>query len=382
MESEPTCCQFELPSPNDAGGERLGWESTVNRCAATFLMLILAVNAFADATIPTADKKGSKDNPLLKRYEGSFIVAYEQQSFGEFTLPLSRLERVPDKRDSMNNGYYEPKQKRSLEGAYTRLVYLLPANRSPLEVLRNYQQEIKSKGGKVLFECKGDECGGDSSRSSAGGGGSMSLAMYLYPAARIKDEAFSNGSCAQTTSIDDQHYTSAEIPSAGANVSILTYTINEAGGYCKAFNERTIAIVDIVEEKAREQKMVTVKAEDMAQQIASSGSVALYGIYFDSNKADVKSESTPTLEQMAKLLKSDPRLKLLVVGHTDNVGGFTSNMELSQRRADAVVNELVTKYQVPKVRLTPVGVSFASPMASNKTEEGRAKNRRVALVEY
>jgi OmpA-OmpF porin, OOP family len=126
---------------------------------------------------------------------------------------------------------------------------------------------------------------------------------------------------------------------------------------------------------------VTVKAEDMAQQIASSGGVALYGIYFDFNKAEIKPESTPTIEQIAKLLKGNPDLKLLVVGHTDNVGGFSSNMELSQRRAAAVVNELVTKYQVAKSRLTPVGVSFASPVASNKTEEGRAKNRRVQLVE-
>jgi OmpA-OmpF porin, OOP family len=355
-------------------------ESTVTP-AATLLMLMLAVNAFADATIPTADKKGSKDNPLLKRYEGSFIVVYEQQSFGEFTLPLSRLEAVPDKRDSHNNDYFEPKQKKSLEGAYTRIVYFQPANRSPLEVLRNYQQEIKSGGGKILFECKADECGGDATRSSEGGGGKMSLAMYLYPADRVKDEAFSNGSCALTSAISDQRFTSAEMPSVGAHVSILTYTINN-NLYCKAFNERTIAIVDIVEEKAREQKMVTVKAEDMAQQIASSGSVALYGIYFDFNKADVKTESTPTLEQIAKLLKSTPRLKVLVVGHTDNVGSFASNMDLSQRRAASVVNVLATKFQIEPTRLAPVGVAFASPVASNKSEDGRAKNRRVALVEH
>jgi OOP family OmpA-OmpF porin len=337
-------------------------ESTVTP-AATLLMLMLAVNAFADATIPTADKKGSKDNPLLKRYEGSFIVVY------------------PDKRDSHNNDYFEPKQKKSLEGAYTRIVYFQPANRSPLEVLRNYQQEIKSGGGKILFECKADECGGDATRSSEGGGGKMSLAMYLYPADRVKDEAFSNGSCALTSAISDQRFTSAEMPSVGAHVSILTYTINN-NLYCKAFNERTIAIVDIVEEKAREQKMVTVKAEDMAQQIASSGSVALYGIYFDFNKADVKTESTPTLEQIAKLLKSTPRLKVLVVGHTDNVGSFASNMDLSQRRAASVVNVLATKFQIEPTRLTPVGVAFASPVASNKSEDGRAKNRRVALVEH
>jgi outer membrane protein OmpA-like peptidoglycan-associated protein len=127
--------------------------------------------------------------------------------------------------------------------------------------------------------------------------------------------------------------------------------------------------------------MVTVKAEEMAKQISNTGSVALYGIYFDFNKADIKPESAPTLEQIAMLLKDQPKLKLLVVGHTDNVGMFSFNLDLSQRRANAVVNDLVTKYRIDTNRLTPFGVSFASPVASNSTEEGRAKNRRVELVE-
>jgi OOP family OmpA-OmpF porin len=344
------------------------------------VVILLTSYAFTDATIPTADRKGSKDHPLLRRYEGSFIVGYEQQGYGEFTLPLSSLEPVPNKRDSHNNQHFEPKLKKSLEGPYTRLVYLLPANRSPLEVLRNYQQEIKSKGGRILFECKAEECGGDSTRGSSGGGGDMSIAMYLFPENRVKDEAFSNGSCAVTSKIADQHYASAEIPSDDTHVSVLTYSLRDEL-YCKAFNDRTIAIVDIVEGKPREQKMVTVKAEDMAQQISSTGSVALYGIYFDFSKAAIKPESNSTLEEIARLLRNASGLKVLVVGHTDNVGGFATNLELSQRRAVAVVDALVSEYQINRNRLTPIGVSFASPIASNKTEEGRQKNRRVQLVE-
>jgi outer membrane protein OmpA-like peptidoglycan-associated protein len=80
-------------------------------------------------------------------------------------------------------------------------------------------------------------------------------------------------------------------------------------------------------------------------------------------------------------MKKSPALKLLVVGHTDNVGSFQFNMDLSQRRAAAVVAALTARFSVAKDRLTPVGVSFASPVAPNRTEEGRAKNRRVELVE-
>ena len=123
------------------------------------------------ATIPTADRPGSKEHhPLLRRLQGSFIVGYEHKSFDEFTLPLSKLEAVAGKKDSRNNHYYEPKQKKPLEGPYTRLVYLLPAGRSPLEAIRNYQQEIQGKGGKILFECKEADCGADATRSSGGGG--------------------------------------------------------------------------------------------------------------------------------------------------------------------------------------------------------------------
>jgi OmpA-OmpF porin, OOP family len=347
-----------------------------------FPAMLMLLNPIQKATVPTADKKGSKDSALLKRYESSFIVAYEQKAFAEFTLPLSKLDPVPDRKDSMNNRLHEPKSKKALEGPYTRLVYLLPAGRSPLEVLRNYQEEIKGKGGKILFECKAEECGGDATRSSSGGGGDMSLAMYLYPKSRITEEYSNTGYCAMVESIKDQRYTAASLPES-AHVSVLTYSIvsTDAHDGCSVINDRTVAIVEILESKAREQKMVTVSSGEMAQAISSGGRVALYGIYFDFNKADVKAESDPTLEQMAKLLKESPSLKLLVVGHTDNVGSFSSNMDLSQRRAAAVVSVLTTRFGVTRSRLTPLGVSYASPVASNNAEEGRAKNRRVELVE-
>jgi outer membrane protein OmpA-like peptidoglycan-associated protein len=352
--------------------------------------LVLAIAAWATAsaalaiaTIPTADRGGSKDSPLLKRYEGSFIVLYEHKSFAELTLPLSRLEPVPGRKGRQNNRVHEPKNKKALEGTYTRLVYLAPPNRSPLEVFRNYQDELRAKGGKMLFECKAGECGGDPNRSIGGGGGDMSLAMYLYPAERITDPDGSTGYCAVADRITDQRYMVAELPDSGAHVSVLTYTIRAPGQHdaCKALNDRTIAIVDIVEAKAREQKMVTVQAGEMAKAIAGEGRIALYGIYFDFNKAELKPESDPTLEQMAKLLRDTPQLKLLVVGHTDNVGTFPFNTELSQRRAAAVVSALTTRFGISKDRLTPVGVSFASPVSSNRTEDGRARNRRVELVE-
>jgi outer membrane protein OmpA-like peptidoglycan-associated protein len=109
--------------------------------------------------------------------------------------------------------------------------------------------------------------------------------------------------------------------------------------------------------------------------------VALYGIYFDSAKAEVKPESQPALTEIAKLLGSNPKLKLHVVGHTDSTGEVAKNIELSRARAKAVALALTTKYSVPAWRLRAEGVGPLSPVASNADEGGRAKNRRVELVE-
>jgi OmpA-OmpF porin, OOP family len=103
---------------------------------------------------------------------------------------------------------------------------------------------------------------------------------------------------------------------------------------------------------------------------------------FDTNRTEIKPESKPTLEQIADLMKREPSLKLLVVGHTDNVGDFERNRDLSQRRAESVANALVTGFGITPDRLVPFGVSYAAPVASNATAEGRSQNRRVELVRY
>jgi outer membrane protein OmpA-like peptidoglycan-associated protein len=126
---------------------------------------------------------------------------------------------------------------------------------------------------------------------------------------------------------------------------------------------------------------VTVNAAAMAADIAQSGHASIYGIYFDTGKSVLKPESDATLAEISKLLAADPALKLDVVGHTDNVGGLASNMTLSKQRADAVVAALVSKYRVSAARLQSAGVGPLAPVATNKTEDGRAKNRRVELVE-
>jgi outer membrane protein OmpA-like peptidoglycan-associated protein len=85
-----------------------------------------------------------------------------------------------------------------------------------------------------------------------------------------------------------------------------------------------VAIVDVLEPKARDQKMVVVKADGMARTIGSTGRVALYGVFFEFDKADLKAVSNPTLVEIVQLLKSDPKRAILIVGHTDNQAPTTT----------------------------------------------------------
>ena len=126
-----------------------------------------------------------------------------------------------------------------------------------------------------------------------------------------------------------------------------------------------------------------IEKQAMAQEVPmdASGSVAIYGIYFDTAKSDLKPESEPAIDEIAKLLTSNSALKVYIVGHTDMVGDAAANVLLSKARAQSVINALVSKHGIAAARLIAFGNGPYAPVASNKSDDGRAKNRRVELVE-
>lgn len=138
--------------------------------------------------------------------------------------------------------------------------------------------------------------------------------------------------------------------------------------------------LNIVDVGAMTQK-VEFSAGEMADAIKKNGYVALTGILFDTGKATIKPESTPLLNEVASLLKNDKSLKLSIEGHTDNVGDKRANVELSKRRAESVVKYLAGN-GVDGKRLKSDGKGDSVPVADNRSEEGRAKNRRVELVKF
>ena len=133
-------------------------------------------------------------------------------------------------------------------------------------------------------------------------------------------------------------------------------------------------------EKAPMQQYVQADAAALANDLHHSGHVAVQGIFFDTGLAVVKPESKPALEEVARLLKAEPTLKLWVVGHTDSVGTVEDNLRLAQARGEAVAAELARAHGIAATRLKGYGAGPLAPVAGNDDEAGRAKNRRVELV--
>jgi OmpA-OmpF porin, OOP family len=339
-------------------------------------------NAFAQLK----DAAGSKDHPMIKRFEGSTIIGYDSPKFNDFAILLGPLKGKFEACCSMPFEYemqrrdseLRPTKTQKVEGELTRILYIAPKERSPLEVVRNYERELQRNGFQTLFKCDREECSAQD--------GAMGW-LYLYPPKRRLtttpgppgSQLWEGTSWSALSYATDQHYLAAKRTSSGADTYVSVYGAKGGAKNTTTFGH-PIILLEVVVTVPMENKMVTIDAPTMAKEVAATGHVALYGIYFDTNKSDIKPESGPAIEEIAKFLKSDSNVVVYVVGHTDNVGGYEQNMGLSLRRAEAVVKELTTKHGIQAARLKAVGTGPVAPVAPNETEEGRAKNRRVELV--
>lgn len=149
----------------------------------------------------------------------------------------------------------------------------------------------------------------------------------------------------------------------------ITYTIFDG--------ENNVSLL-VVEEKAMEQTVKLVKADEMAAALDKDGHIALY-VNFDTDSDAIKPDSTPIVDEIAKLLRTNGQLKLSVEGHTDASGDAKHNKDLSLKRAQSVVRAVAAQ-QIDGKRLSAVGHGAGKPLADNATEQGKAKNRRVELV--
>jgi OOP family OmpA-OmpF porin len=326
----------------------------------TALLLCATLSPLAHAALPANDLvKGAKDHPLLSRFSGAAMVGYEAREFEEVTL-------IAGKRGANKNDRAGFEKTVPVEGKYTRIAYNFPKERSAVEVMRNYQAALDKAGMKTIFACAKENCGED---------------FGAYWLDKQVGDNFIKGSSEYWEPFNygrnDERYLLATGKTAdGTQVHVAVYSVASVQG------KNGGIYVQIVEGKAMEGDKVSINlnAADMAKGIAAEGKVAIYGVYFDTGKSEVKPDSKAALGEMAKLLQQNPQLKVYIVGHTDNQGALANNVELSQKRAEAVVKALSTDYKVDAKRLAAKGVASYAPVSSNDAESGREKNRRVELV--
>ena len=308
------------------------------------------------------DVSGGNEHPALPRIPGSRIVASERNEQGEIIIPLERI--VFDLQTQKFNNF----KTISTSGRLTRILYALPANSIPQEAARYYENVLHQANGEILF----------SGAQDALDNGNDRFANQVYYG-RVPDRIYN-----LLLLNRENAYVAGRFNWSGSDIYVQVYTFTNREGRRTSLvrKDRVGALVETVEAGPAHAPTAQVTSEQMASEINRTGRIALYGLYFDTNRTEIKPESRPTLEQIADLLKREPNLKILVVGHTDNVGTFEANRDLSQRRAESVVNALVTGFGIAPDRLIPFGVSYAAPVASNATPEGRGENRRVELVRY
>jgi outer membrane protein OmpA-like peptidoglycan-associated protein len=213
-----------------------------------------------------------------------------------------------------------------VEGRYWRISYWMKEgakSASPLQLSRNYANALAPRGGVKVLE----------NVDTAGGTATLRL------------------------------------PAGGKNIWVEVSISNGGEAYT----------LTVVEEAGMEQQVEFTEAE-LARALNEKGSVALYGILFDTGKATIKPESAGILASVGALLKADAALRLEIRGHTDNVGAPASNQRLSEERAAAVKAYLVKTFTIAADRLTTAGFGDTKPVADNTSDRGRAQNRRVELM--
>jgi outer membrane protein OmpA-like peptidoglycan-associated protein len=323
----------------------------------SFILLSLLPVVSMNALGQKQDSPGTADHPLVSRYTGSFIDGQQVLDFDSYTLPVG-----PVVMNSENKRV--PSEKISLEGKITRTLYRGPKERSSLEILRNYQSALESAGFKILYNCGGKDCG--------------MLFHWVFYKEREQRILSTKTSGSAFDIPQDLRYLAAKgtVGDRTVHVSVL---VAFDGGFSK-LSKQPVTLLEVIESESMDTGMVTIDAEAMAKGIDATGHVAIYGVYFDTNSAEIRAESSATLTEISKLLNGRPSLKLLVVGHTDNQGDYDYNIGLSGRRAEAVTRALTGQFGINVSRLRSAGVGFLAPIASNDTAAGREKNRRVELV--
>lgn len=336
------------------------------RLIAVFLAAFAAFGSFVGTAPPAQAQRAIEEaspHPMVPLPAGGYITRDEFTDFAEVTFPASPGDR--------RSGFEE---ELSVEGAHRTLEYTVDGlELSLLRLYRGYVQHFEGNGFEIVFTGIGEELSGRDGFSFI-----SSESGFL--------------SRTPSTAADSNAYILVRSPDEATVIAVSFFSRQNA-------RRMMVHAVEIEEmepldlfapqaeeaaEEAAEEPPVELVQQDMAELesgLLADGRVVVNAILFEFDEALILPESAQALATVAELMNERPNLSLLVVGHTDGVGSFDYNLRLSVERARAVVTWLSERHQIAERRLRPAGAGPMSPVTTNRTEAGRAQNRRVELVE-
>lgn len=278
----------------------------------------------------------------------------ESETLGEYVLEFESLQLVEQA---------DLKKIFAVEGRLISHIYRKPKTKSELEVFRSYENELKAAGFDIISASTDKIQNGYVVNQIYGKKNNDLLGRKYKISLKAKKP---NAGAVQFFS---EYYLAAKKNAADKNFYVAI-----------AIGRENLYVVDVLEVANMETGTVKISEELLTKRIDNDGKFIIYSIYFDTGKAIILPESKETLETMASYLKNNSNSQFYIVGHTDDTGTFSNNMNLSERRASAVVNSLQTRYGISPNQVESKGVGPLAPVATNETDNGRKLNRRVELV--
>ncbi len=293
---------------------------------------VVIVFALFNPDARAEDAANCKDHPLFIRMPNYEIYGCQNAEFDAVDFPKPKLKEwsKPEDYDSIEGKVYVASYKLK-EGA------TVP---SSLQIVRNFQNATKAAGGTVM---------GD----------------FVSPHYPMLTQSMSKYMVESPGGTSYDRYTTLKLTKGSSE-----YWVNVAAS--ESYQDYNVFIVE------RQTMKQEVSVNELVDKLNKDGFITLY-VNFDTGKATILPESAKTLDEAANVLKAASSLKIEVAGHTDNVGNADANQKLSLERAKSVSAALVQR-GIAASRLTAKGYGQTSPVADNRTEDGRAKNRRVELV--
>ncbi|MDP1697296.1 MAG: OmpA family protein [Xanthomonadaceae bacterium] len=306
---------------------------------------LIKVNATYLTTPPVparasaATEKHEEDSPLLPRFPGAKLQAVGKTDHETLSLPKTIVDAsgkaaMLDLVGDVHRHYY------SIEHVST------------LKLHENYKAALAKAGFATLFSCELDKCG------------TKDQGRQLGALVALRGDVYND--------YQKPYYLLAKRDTSDGTLYIALFI----GGYDGNASVQQVVLHTLPLQTG----LVVVTADSLSREIEATGKATVYGIYFDTDQSAIKPTSKPALDAIAGSLRAKPDLKFHVVGHTDATGNLAHNLDLSQRRAEAVVAALVKDYTIAPARLAARGLASFAPVASNTDDAGRARNRRVELV--